>query len=170
MLMVLPLKLLNWLMLGDYFGLFPWAIKVIYVLYLSQGQILPMCMQSRLFEGITQATRRIPVLYSRSFNLNLHPKIPPKFFLLSKKKNRQCWLSSFRSQIINPSGVSLSRAFSGGKEDVLQSSLNKTDFLQKPISSMCVGHNIHNVGTLRKHRERDKWVIFWAPVVCSHEV
>lgn len=161
MLMVLPLKLLNWLVLGDCFGLFPWAIKVIYVLYISQGQILHMCMKSHLFEGLTQATGRMPVLYSRSFNSNLHPKVSPKFFLLSKKirSSAGCLLSGHRFLILQV-------RWEGRMSFSLP--LNKA-FCKSP-SHPCVWAQHEQCRNSKEAQAEREMSDFWVPVVFSHEV
>lgn len=70
-----------------------------------------------------------------------------------QENNQECWLSFFRSQIINPSGVSLSRAFSGGKGGCPSIFLSTKRTFCKSPSHPCV------LGTPCSLRE--KWVIFF---------
>lgn len=88
-------------------------LSVIYALYIGQGQILHMCMKSHLSEGL-----RLPgecLFCTPDLQLEPSPESTSQALPSPQRNNKQCWLSSFWAQIINPSGVSLSKALSGGK-------------------------------------------------------
>lgn len=114
------LLLMVHLLMGGCFGFFLQRLSIIYISYISQGQILHrtcVCMKSCLFEGLIQGYKEATFLVLQILHLEPSPKstlqaLPPPQI---KKNNKQYWLSSFRAQIINPAGENLGRALSGGK-------------------------------------------------------
>lgn len=169
MLMVLPLKLLNWLMLGDCFGLFPWGIKVIHVLYIKARSSTRAWSHSCL-KALLRLQGECLFCTPDPSNLKLHPKIPPKFFLLSKKitSSAGCLLSGHRFLTLQvkawaePSVV--------GREDVLQSSSQQYWLsLKAHLVHVCWAQHLQCGNSKEAQAEREM-SDFWVPVVCSHEV
>lgn len=120
------------------------------------------CAWSHLFEGLRLQGECLfctPDPSIQTFTLSTSQALP-----FPQRNNKQCWLSSFWAQIINPSGVNLSRALNGGKGGCTSVFLSTklmlvADFsAQAHLVHLCWAQHIQCGNS--KEAQPEKWVIF----------